>query len=1155
MGSSCSSAQKKKEKKRKGCSPEGRRRSSVRSTDSLPYGKEATPPPATPVLPAAPLPAAPVHQNGATSPQGTSKRATPHPGTISSCSGHIKQSFGNRESAQDGQKVAPPLDALLMGRPEDQDSPCSRQLGLYVCSALRDTLPERSLLAERVYPAVRQHAAKKGYDLCLADVHWGLCWDAVDGALLSRICLATLERLRARGRLLTLVPAPSRQRRRRLPRPPRRVGAERLRQRASDAYEECLVRYYARLRTSIEDSEFQLQHTRDSVDSFASRSLWETRSKALEKSRKMASTWEQFLEKNESLGPSAWLSVLEQEVRAAVLSEEQRPQDCVWLERRWTHRPRSETAGDDDSAKRYGALRSQLEDRLPEAHKLVVRARWAKEGPSEDALSETSDLLERALCALVDGAAEADSAAEASRPCRGVEPSLQTELWQQAAWLRRLGRNFVGRSDAVVRLERYVRMEHDGRPLVVHGPPGCGKSALVARAATECADWLPDAPVVARFVGASPASPEQFLRTVCEHCCALCGVHPAEVSVGPAEQRAALGRLLERAGPDRPLVLILDGLEQLGDGPAWDWLPTRLPPHVRLVLTLRDGCPQLAQLQEELDSDCLLPLGPCSGSDCEAIVRGSLEQSGYTLTPEQWTLVSNSVGQSRSPLHACLLANLAVCWSPADTHSIDGTLESVVAEVLKQADRDVGPKLVAFVLGLLSAARHGLTDAEIVDVLSRHPDVFAHCPHLDGTPKRCPFGVWALLRTSLRGFLCSRVVAGRVLHTWRGDACRTALCSARIDADTARACALALVEYFSVGSDDEARSLTELPYITLRMLAGSPADVAALQRLNCDGLRDRFLDAEWLESKLRVSRPWVLLEELRMHLELQPGDAECRLLSETIELAAYALRYDGRQLAAQLWARLRRRLATTASELPRLAALCDTLRRRGTGLLPVSDYLREPGIETIFNPTDDWSVGLGQLYTIRGDAAHMVSLDGGDLRVWDVRGERVVRHLAGLSQPRDLKMVDGFRALVLCDRELRVYSLDEGRLLVKLKGVMNQKMAYFGLHGQDYAVALSRNRMYVNMLNLDSGDLETTFKVGEDRFLNSLLVSANGKICVCGDETQKPFPLLVWDLSRRKLLYDLRIPHHEFVTRLSAISGDGHYVVCVCRASPFLSMA
>jgi len=52
---------------------------------------------------------------------------------------------------------------------------------------------------------------------------------------------------------------------------------------------------------------------------------------------------------------------------------------------------------------------------------------------------------------------------------------------------------------------------------------------------------------------------------------------------------------------------------------------------------------------------------------------------------------------------------------------------------------------------------------------------------------------------------------------------------------------------------------------------------------------------------------------------------------------------------------------------------------------------------------------------------------------------------------------------------------------------------------------------------------------------------------VCGDETQKPFPLLVWHLSQRKLLYDLRIPHHDFITSLSAITHEGSYVCVVAK--------
>lgn len=133
-------------------------------------------------------------------------------------------------------------------------------------------------------------------------------------------------------------------------------------------------------------------------------------------------------------------------------------------------------------------------------------------------------------------------------------------------------------------------------------------------------------------------------------------------------------------------------------------------------------------------------------------------------------------------------------------------------------------------------------------------------------------------------------------------------------------------------------------------------------------------------------------------------------------------------------------------------------------------------------------------------------------------------------------------------------------------------MPYFAYcNDAQHLVCLSRNRMYVNLMNLESGDCVTTFKAGEDRFLNSLLVSGDGRynihrnfrfqciiyfttylkylcrILVCGDETQKPFPLLVWHLSQRKLLYDLRIPHHDFITSLSAITHEGSYVCVVTK--------
>lgn len=54
-------------------------------------------------------------------------------------------------------------------------------------------------------------------------------------------------------------------------------------------------------------------------------------------------------------------------------------------------------------------------------------------------------------------------------------------------------------------------------------------------------------------------------------------------------------------------------------------------------------------------------------------------------------------------------------------------------------------------------------------------------------------------------------------------------------------------------------------------------------------------------------------------------------------------------------------------------------------------------------------------------------------------------------------------------------------------------MPYFGLHSPTKLVALARSRMHVNLIDIETGTIEAYFKAGEDRFLNSLLVSGNGR--------------------------------------------------------------
>lgn len=1244
MGSSCSSAQKKdkdrsKKKKKGSCSPEGRRRSSVRSTDSLPYGKESTPPPsrsdpsvtATSGSTAPPL--APVDTSLTEAQQNSGSLASPAPQVTSPAP-------GSETFSDDGlpclQNFPDDVQALLLGRssavPASLLAAGSRLISLYICCGLADMEAERTHLEQHVYPTVRAYAAEKGYDLNVVDLHWGIQVEAMDRDSFAHLCRWTIARLRSQGHFLALVLL-NEKLENQLPHIlPASLPSDVL-VCVSDAVEsseqrQLLLDWYIEDLNSVPKCH-RLRPIRERIPDITSMNP-SAQSTAFELWQKQASLMVEALRSTLSTEQRGkyLVSVVEEELEAAVLTESQKPLCCLWMERRFTHRgpqrsnsvvgtlvENAEGTGPIDlsDSKRYNLVRAQLEDRLPESQKLVLRVKWSKEGPNTEEnteyFDELSTTLSRDLKAMVDTVVEEDGNDETTRPCRGIEQQLYVELVQQAQICLSLSESLIGQTETLVQLEKYLRskLRH---PLVLHGVKGSGKSTLVAKAAQLCETWVPDAPVIVRFVGTSPDSDtqQQLLRSICEQCCALYGMHTIFASKSISEQREVLGVLLDKVSSHRPLIILLDGLDQVTKHSAYtfDWLPSELPPYVKVVLTVRDGSKELEDLKAKLKNQeqCFIDLGPCGVEQCKDIFHKSLERCSRTVSAKQLESVCASLQQSPSPLFATLLANAASHWHGADEPSMFHSEADVVSFLHEQLKMEVHPKVTSLVLGLLSASRHGLSDKEIIDVVSSNEFLLAEMPlvHRKRPLTRCPFAVWAMVQVGLDNFLRVRVVEGYVLNTWCGDLFRTLCTEHGPSLEPTHVCTMALFDYFqsvssmdvsSVTSANEAdkgaqrdlphvpknavfsnrRKHNELPFYCLHLtslaheklasvdtllsrlqVANGPAgDSASGDSVETLGqiVRSQFLlNPEWLQIKVCSCDPYFLLEELDMFLSLNPADTECALLRELVQLSSYALRYDGRQFAAHVTARLRKIMANEGSDIkfPHLKNLYE-MACRYPSLVPVSDYLREPSKEPASSAVHEEEKGrtLGQLYTIKGDASHMVSLNRSDLLVWDVFGESIVRRLTGLSEPRDLKMVDRFRALVLCNRELKVYSLDEGRLLVKLKGVMNQKMAYFGLHSQDYVVALSRNRMYVNMLNLSSGDLETTFKVGEDRFLNSLLVSGNGKICVCGDETQKPFPLLVWDLANRKLLYDLRIPHHEFITRLSAISGDGHYVVCVCR--------
>jgi hypothetical protein len=247
-------------------------------------------------------------------------------------------------------------------------------------------------------------------------------------------------------------------------------------------------------------------------------------------------------------------------------------------------------------------------------------------------------------------------------------------------------RNFVGRGDVLDRIKSYLASDEQ-TPLVIHGPSGFGKTALMAEAWRTLID--PDQ-TVARFIGATPGSAD--LRSLLHSLCAQLGIESP-----PEEMNELVTAFRKRlsGGSDggvQPAVLFLDALDQLNDTDSarmLSWLPRELAPGVKLVLSVLDDEGQ----RECFDaasrwSDAMLPLGPLSPAEGAEILKLWLTDAARKLQPAQRDDVLAKFTDDGGPLFLKLSFEQARRWRSWDP--------------LPRADGLIGQTAAAHQVGRLS---------------------------------------------------------------------------------------------------------------------------------------------------------------------------------------------------------------------------------------------------------------------------------------------------------------------------------------------------------------------------------------------------------------------------------------------------------------------
>uniref|UniRef100_A0A3Q3AJW4 NACHT domain-containing protein n=1 Tax=Kryptolebias marmoratus TaxID=37003 RepID=A0A3Q3AJW4_KRYMA len=274
-------------------------------------------------------------------------------------------------------------------------------------------------------------------------------------------------------------------------------------------------------------------------------------------------------------------------------------------------------------------------------------------------------------------------------------------------------------------------------PLVVTGGPCTGKTVLMA-----CYPGDPSSSTDSRGTAADHShnehpSEESFILSVMS--CSAPKMRNANACLSELKER--LDSLLSQfASTTQPLILLLDGLDQLEDDGGAQIirsLPSPLPDGVRLIATVTPSCARLLQAVEERYSGSCenesgyvrVRLEAVDRKQCAKLLESLLKRSGRRVTSGQQALVNRALTSCCLPFYYFKL-NPFLPFSLSVTSDSDVTESSLpdgvhasISSLLGHLELKHGSSLVARSASCLSLSRAGLSQAELADLLCSCGDV------------------------------------------------------------------------------------------------------------------------------------------------------------------------------------------------------------------------------------------------------------------------------------------------------------------------------------------------------------------------------------------------------------------------------------------------
>lgn len=314
------------------------------------------------------------------------------------------------------------------------------------------------------------------------------------------------------------------------------------------------------------------------------------------------------------------------------------------------------------------------------------------------------------------------------------------------------------------------------------------------------------------------------------------------------------------------------------------------------------------------------------------ILSAWLKTEGHKLTSKQREIVMNAFNQCPLPLYLKLSFDQSLKWrsySHVEKIALPLTVKEVINALFANMEHLHGKCLVRRSLGYLTAAKFGLSDAEMEDVLSLDDDVLNDVYQYWTPPlRRIPPLLWVRIKSDLSSYIVSRGVDGLLLNTWYHRQFFETATQRYLQPDAASIIHEQIADYFegrwagvrkpfsdkNGKVDEQDRLLAAQPNVfasengneerfNFRKLNELPFHL--IQAGNLASLMEEFaINFDFLQTKLRACGLRNLLQDLKDAGNAFPDAREVSLIGKCIEMSGAVLLDDPYQLAGQLTSRM-----------------------------------------------------------------------------------------------------------------------------------------------------------------------------------------------------------------------------------------------------------